>query len=110
MKNNYFLINLLISLFFSTNLFANNLEISSSEIRLDKKDSKIILKGNIKAVDENKNILKAEEAFYLKDLDLLNSTGLTSIITSENYLLESENVIFDNKNKVIKSDFPTKIN
>ena len=54
MKNNLFLINLLISLFFSTNLFANNLEISSSEIRLDKKESKIILKGNIKAVDEIK--------------------------------------------------------
>ena len=40
---------------------------------------------------------------------MLNSNGLTSIITSENYLLESENVIFDNKNKIIKSDFPTKI-
>ena len=40
---------------------------------------------------------------------MLNSTGLTSIITSENYILESENVIFDNKNKIIKSDFPTKI-
>ena len=109
MKNNLFLINLLISLFFATNLLASNLEISSSEVRLDKKNSKIILKGNIKAVDENNNILKAEEAFYLKDQDLLNSTGLTSIITSENYILESENVIFDNKNKVIKSDIPTKI-
>ena len=42
MRNNLFLINLLISLFFSTNLFANNLEISSSEIRLDKKDSKML--------------------------------------------------------------------
>jgi len=109
MKNNFLFLKFLISLFFATNLFANNLEISSSEIKLDKKDSKIILKGNIKAVDENNNILKAEEAFYLKDQDLLNSTGLTSIITSENYLLESENVIFDNKNKIIKSNFPTKI-
>jgi len=109
MRNNLLLIKLLISLLFATNLFADNLEISSSEVKLDKKNSKIILKGNIKAVDENKNILKAEEAFYLKDQDLLYSTGLTSIITSENYLLESENVIFDNKNKIIKSDFPTKI-
>ncbi len=109
MKNNFLFLTLLISSFFITNVFANNLEISSSEIKLDKKNSKIILKGNIKAIDENKNILKADEAFYLKDKDLLNSTGFTSIITSENYLLESENVIFDNKNKIIKSDFPTKI-
>ena len=40
---------------------------------------------------------------------MLNSIGLTKIITSENYFLESKNVIFDNKNKIIKSDFPTKI-
>ena len=40
---------------------------------------------------------------------MLNSIGLTKIITSENYILESKNVIFDNKNKIIKSNFPTKI-
>tara|TARA_B100000886_G_scaffold337400_1_gene298027 strand:+ start:575 stop:2911 length:2337 start_codon:yes stop_codon:yes gene_type:complete len=109
MKNNYLLFNLLVSFFFTASLFANDLEISSSEVKLDKKESKIILKGNIEAIDENKNTLKAEEAFYFKDQDLLNSIGLTSITTSENYILESRNVTFDNKKKIIKSDFPTKI-
>ena len=109
MKNNFFIIIILFFLFFTSNLLANNLEISSSEVKLDKKDSKIILKGDIKAVDENNNILKADEAYYLKDQDLLNSVGLTTIITSEKYLFESKNVIFDNKNKIIKSNFPTKI-
>ena len=56
-------------------MFADNLEISSTEIRLDKKDSKIVLKGNIEAKDDNDNILKTEEAFYLKKKDLLNSIG-----------------------------------
>ena len=63
----------------------------------------------VKAVDENNNTLQAEEAEYLKNEDLLNSFGLTKIITKEKYLLESKNVVFDNKNKIIKSDFPTKI-
>ena len=46
----------------------------------------------------------------IKDKDLLNSIGLTTIDrTKENYVFESKNVIFDNKNKIIKSDFPTKI-
>ena len=52
MKNNFFIIKLILLLFFTTNLFAQNLEIKSSEVRLDKKESKIILKGNIEAVDE----------------------------------------------------------
>ena len=109
MKNKLLLIKLLIAFFFTTNLFANNLEISSTEIKLDKKESKIVLKGNIEAKDDNDNILRTEEAFYLKKQDLLNSVGLTTIVTSENYRFESENVVFDNKNKIIKSDFPTKI-
>ena len=109
MKNNSYIAKLIFFLFVTTNLSANNLEISSTEVKLDKKESKIILKGNIKAKDQNNNILKAEEAYYLKDKDLLNSIGFTTIITNENYLFESSNVIFDNKNKIIKSDFPTKI-
>ena len=109
MKNKPLLITLLIVFFFTTNLFANNLKISSTEIKLDKKESRIVLKGNIEAKDDNDNILRTEEAFYLKKQDLLNSVGLTTIVTSENYRFESENVVFDNRNKIIKSDFPTKI-
>ena len=109
MKNNFFIIKLLFFLFLTTNLFAKNLEINSSEVRLDKKEAKINFKGDVEAIDESKNILKADEAYYLKDKDLLNSIGLTTIITKENYFFESKNVTFDNKNKIIKSDFPTKI-
>tara|TARA_Y100000992_G_scaffold300865_1_gene270439 strand:+ start:274 stop:2607 length:2334 start_codon:yes stop_codon:yes gene_type:complete len=108
MKNN-FLIKIFLFLFLSSNLNAANLEITSSEVNLNKKESKINFKGNIKAKDESNNILTAEEANYSKEDDLLNSIGSTKIITSENYFFESENVVFDNKNKIIKSDFPTKI-
>ena len=93
----------------TTNLSAKNLEINSSEVQLNKKDSKIIFKGNIEAIDENNNILKADKASYSKDLDLLRSDGITTIITNENYTFKSNNVVFDNKNKIIKSEFPTKI-
>ena len=109
MKNNFFKTVLIFLFLLNSNLFAKNLEINSSEVKLDKKDSKIVFKGNIKAVDENKNTLMADEAHYNKKDDLLNSIGATTIITSENYRFESSNVTFDNKNKIIKSDFPTKI-
>ena len=83
MKNNFFIIRLLFFLLLTTNLNADNLKISSSEVKLDKKESKVILKGNIEALDEYNNILKAEEASYLKGEDLLNSIGNTTIITNE---------------------------
>ena len=93
----------------SSELFAEELKISSSEINLDKKEFKLTLKGNVKAVDKNSNSLETEEAEYFKKKDLLNSLGPTIIKTSQSYIFESKNVIFDNKNKIIKSDFETKI-
>ena len=57
MKNNFF-IKIFFFLFLTSNLCATNLEISSSEVKLDKKESKIILKGSVEATDENNNILK----------------------------------------------------
>ena len=50
-----------------------------------------------------------DKAEYNKKLNLLNSFGTTKIITSQNYVFESKNVEFDNNNKIIKSDFNTKI-
>ena len=90
MKNNIFIFYFFLALFFITNVFSKNLEINSSEIKIDKKESKIIFKGNIEAIDDNRNILKADEANYFKKLDLLNSIGLTKIITSENYIWKAQ--------------------
>ncbi len=98
----------LLSLFTSIS-YSEELNISASEVKIDKKDSKIILSGNVEAIDENLNSLSAESAKYFKKEDLLTSEGITKIVTSEKYILESKNVIFDNKNKIIKSDFETKI-
>ena len=78
MKNNYFIIKLLILFLLVTNVSSKDLKINSSEVKLDKKESKVILKGNIKAVDENNNLLEANEAIYLKDEDLLKSIGSTN--------------------------------
>ena len=47
--------------------------------------------------------------FIMKNLKLLTSKGLTKIITSENYLLEGNDIIFDDLNKYIISDNETTI-
>ena len=110
MKDKILILSKFIFLFFITsNLCADELKINSTEVKIDKKSSNIIFQGNIKAIDENKNILEADKAIYTKSRDVLTSIGPTKIITSNNYLFESKDVIFDNENKIIKSNFPTKI-
>ena len=86
-----------------------NLKLAHLKLTSTKKEFKLTLKGNVKAVDKNSNSLETEEAEYFKKKDLLNSLGPTIIKTSQSYIFESKNVIFDNKNKIIKSDFETKI-
>ena len=107
MKNNLLKFLLIFFIFFQNTLYANELDISASEIKIDKKNSEIQFIGSIKAVDESNNVLMSEEAYYLKEKDFLKSKGATKIITRENYVFESENVEFDNKNNIIKSNYPS---
>ena len=100
---------LLLSLFFFQTLSAENLNIKSKNITLDKNSKITIFKDGVEAIDENKNILKTNYAEYNKDLKYLKSEGKTSIITSEGYNISGRNIIFDNSNKLIKSDYPAKI-
>ncbi len=101
MKNKIILIFLFIICFQS--LKAENLNIKSSEITIDKKSGTTTFKRNVIATDDENNVLKSDNAEYKKDIEYLFSKGPTSITTSEGYFLTGENIIFDNQNKLIKS-------
>ena len=103
MKNKIFIIILLL---FNQNLFAENLNIQSKEISIDKNTKKTIFRKEVIAIDEKKNIFKGEYAVYQKNLKLLKSKGKTVIETSEGYILNGTNVVFDNQNNFIKSNEP----
>ena len=99
MKNKIILIFLFIICFQS--LKAENLNIKSSEITIDKKSGTTTFKRNVIATDDENNVLKSDNAEYKKDIEYLFSKGPTSITTSEGYFLTGENIIFDNQNKLI---------
>jgi len=107
MKNKF------LTIFFSIILFqplsANNLNIKSSEISIDKESRSTILKGDVVATDYKNNIFKTEYAEYKKDLKFLKSKGKTSVSTSEGYFLTGEDIVFDNKNGFIRSNSKTTI-
>ena len=84
-------------------LMAEELEINSSKMSLDKKNEVITLEGNVEAKDEKNNTLFSESAKYDKLNDLINTFGKTKIITSEGYEIIGKNISYDGKNKIISS-------
>ncbi len=135
MKNK--IIILLIFLFFSSYLKAENLLIQSKKISLEKKseisifeddvvittsenniiksdyakynkkEGIIILKKNIRAIDNKNNEIRSDHAIYNENSKTLESIGLTEIITAENYVIKGSDIIFDNLNKTIRSEEKT---
>ncbi len=103
MKNKIFFLILLLSF---QPLLAENLKIQSTNISIDKKAKLTIFKDNVRATDNKKNSFLTEYAEYEKDLQLLTSKGKTEILTSKGYSVVGENIMFDNKNNLIKSNFP----
>ena len=83
---------------------AENLNIKSNNISIDKCTKLAFFKYVVFAIDGKNNILKTELAEYSKDLKILKSKGKTTVITSEGFIVLGENIIFDNLNKIIKSD------
>ena len=84
-------------------MFAENLEINSSKIKVDKETKIVVFEGDVSASDNKNNSLFADFAKYEKDKKLLETTGNTKIITSEGFELEGKDIIFDNqKNNFIK--------
>ena len=106
MKNKIYIILFLTSIFFNKQLFGENLKIESSNISIDKKTQTTVFENNVIAYDDKNNELKTEYAIYNKDLKTLKSKGKTFIMTSQGFSLTGDDIIFDNKNNIIKSDKP----
>ncbi len=100
MKNKFYII---LFLFFIQPLLAENLNIKSSSVSIDKKNQTSVFKNNVIATDNRNNKFQTDFAEYNKKLSILKSKGNTKIITSEGYIVKGTDIIFDNKKKVIYS-------
>ena len=92
-----------------TNSFGEELNISSSEIKYNKNLSLWELKKDIVIVDTKNNKVLAQEALYDKEKQIITTSGITEVFTSDGYYINSSNVVFDNKNQTITSNYPSEI-
>ena len=93
-----------IYIFFYTQTAAENLNIQSLNMVVDKKTKITIFQNQVSAKDEENNQLLTELAEYNKNLQSLKTTGKTTVVTSEGYYINGENFVFDNKKKIITSN------
>ena len=81
----------------------DNYEIKSQYGELNKKSGILILKENVIGIDKNNNIIETEFAKYNEISKILETNGLTRIIT-EKYIINGEDILFDNVKKLISSN------
>ncbi len=134
MKNKFLII--IFSFFVNSHIFAENVQIEAKSITLDKdkvttvfenqvvvrtkneiiksdyvkynKDKGIlILKKNIEAEDDKKNIIYANYAEYYENTKVFKTLGETKIKTSDEYIIEGKDIIFDGKKFYISSNEKT---
>ena len=75
----YILLTIMISLLVNKSSLAEQLQIKSTEVNIQKK-SRIKFSGDVEAKDKFNNTLKANEAIYSKSKDLLRSNGLAKLL------------------------------
>lgn len=88
---------------------AENLNIQSLKITLDKKKEITIFQNQVSAEDDKNNQLLTEYAEYDKNLQIFKSIGDTTVITSGGYTVEGIDITIDNNKKIIKSNNPALI-
>ena len=130
MKNNFFII--FFSMFFFSEIFAENMTIEAKNISFDKNtnttifeknvivkttnkiiksefakyyknDGFLIVKENISILDNHKNTIEAEYAEYFEEKKILKTKGKTKITTNEKYVLDGKDITLDNQKKIIFS-------
>ena len=80
----------------------DNNNINSEYAEYDKKKGIIKLRKNIIATDIKNNIIRADAAEYNEINKIFKSIGPTRVTTSDNYLIEGNDIIFEsNKNHKI---------
>ena len=87
MKNKFYNIAVVAIMFFFqiSILHGSELNILSSEVKVEKNSKLIILNGNVTATDDKNNKLYTDSGTFEKKANIFKSFGSTKILTSEKY-------------------------
>ena len=84
--------------------FAEELDISASEITIENESKIVLAEGSVVIIDSQGNKVLTEKAKYDKLDDILTTYENSKIILSNGYEIVSKSIVYDNKNKFISSE------
>ena len=84
-------------------LFANEIILNATKIKIDKVKQITILEGDVNAKDSLNNNIFTNYATYNKKKEVIKTSGETKVVTSEGFILKGTNIIFDNNKRIISS-------
>jgi len=100
-----FIIILILNCFlFNFNIFAEELDITASEITFEKDEQMMIAEGSVVIIDSEGNKVATEKAEYDKIKDQVTTYEKSKVILKNGYEITSDKVLYDNKNQLIVSN------
>ena len=105
-----FLISIVLGCFFiSTSINADELDVTASEIIFKKNNQLLIASGSVVITDSEGNTIMTDKAEYDKVKDLVTTFSSSQIKLKSGYEINSEKIIYDNKNGLISSNVKSSV-
>ena len=81
----------------------NNALLKSDYAEYNKNSGYLIMKNNFSAIDSSGNEIKAEYVEYNNKTKILKTNGKTKLTTTEKYVVQGDDIVFDNNKSTAKS-------
>ena len=110
MKNNFYkYLFLVLFCFLFENSYGKEFYINASQVDGDKEKKIVYAQGSVEIKDHLGNVIFSEQAEYDKLNGIVKTIGETTVVTSEKYVIEGQDIVYDDQKKLIYSEYDTKI-
>ena len=110
MKNNFYkYLFLVLFCFLFENSYGKEFYINASQVDVDKEKKIVYAQGSVEIKDHLGNVIFSEQAEYDKLNGIVKTIGETTVVTSEKYVIEGQDIVYDDQKKLIYSEYDTKI-
>ena len=93
----------------SSNLYADDFNITAKEISIDEVNNILIGKGSVVVTDQDGRIIKANKIIYQKQEEFLTAEGSVEIKDTDKNILRSKSATYDKINELITTHEDSKV-
>jgi LPS-assembly protein len=87
----------------NSNIYAEEFDISATEVKIDKKNNIVTGVGSVEVVDKDGRIIKADKVIYKRGKEFLSADGSVKITDINGNVINSDKATYDKLNEIITS-------